>query len=450
MLIFSLLLLTLGCAVALYRWRWGFLAAILLGFVQDPLRKMMPGTPGIMTMYTLPVWVAALASAYAHGHLRPRQFMTQFPRLGRWIGVFGLYLIIPAALSVSHGRGTWQITLLGAMVYLVVFFIVTAGYTFSVRREDAVRVMQYYAVLTGMALLGGLFEYMGHGDHFDALGTQALGNIWVTYRTGEAMFMYAGFFRGPDVMGWHAALLTMIASFMAFRSRGWMRLFWVSLCVWGLFNVWICGRRKMVSMLPVFWSCYLFLIFRFRNVRWIIPTVGTLLLIIAAGWYVMNGNENSASIDTFYMTTIDDIDERLIGHGVGAVLTTIRQAGFWGYGLGMAQQGIHHINAEKPRVWQEGGPGKIVVELGVPGGILFIILLAVLIMTAFHMLSGIVESDLFMPAVCIMSLITANLASGIVSAQIFGDPFIILLLALLIGLLLSFCRVESLPGEKEC
>lgn len=441
MLVFALLLLACGSAVAFYRWRWGLAAALLFGLLQDPLRKMMPGTPGAMTMYTLPVLFSALLSAYLSGELCVHSFLQKFPRLNAWLKYFGLYLVIPAALSLSYGQGTWQITILGIVVYGMVFLTVIAGYAFSQSRNDVSNVLAFYAVITGIILVGGLLEYSGYGEQYAALGTQVLGNIWVTYRTGEALFMYAGFFRGPDIMGWHAALVAMIASFLALKSRGWMRFVWIALCIWGLFNVWICGRRKMISMLPVFWSCFMLLSFRFSRVRWIVPFFGVLLLIMAASWYLVIGNQKSVSVDAFYLTTVDEFDDRLLGHGVKSVLTTIQQAGILGYGLGMGQQGIHHINAEKPRLWQEGGPGKVVVELGVPGGILFLGVLGVLVITALHVVGQAASTGHVMSSMGILSLIIANLASSIVSAQVFGDPFIMLLLAFMTGLLFSESRV---------
>ncbi len=450
MLMLLLLLVFAGCALAVLRWRWGVFAAILIGLLQDPLRKMVPGVPGYLTMVSLPVWMAVIGSALFSGEVRLRTFLSAFPRFAKWISVLGLYLLIPAALSISYGKNSWQIALLGAVIYMTAFLVLAVGWKFPRVESSATGFLAFYAVCTSLLLIGGPLDYFGFGKGIAAIGTEAMDHVWVTYRTGEALYMYAGFFRSPDVMGWHAALLTMVAGLMAARTRGWVRSIWIALSVWGFLNIWICGRRKMISMLPVFWGVFLLLSFKLRNVRRAVPLVGILLLVIAAGWYGVTKTYHATAVDTFYMSTIDEFDEKLWNHGVGAVLTTIHQAGFWGYGLGMSQQGVHHINAEKPRLWQEGGPGKIFAELGVPGAVLLLGAGVVLLLTAYHVVGYRANSVAFYSGAGIFSVLVANMAAAIVSAQIFGDPFILLLLAFLMGLLLSGARTGRVQQEDVC
>ena len=75
-------------------------AAIAIGLLQDPLRKMVPGVPGYLSMTSLPDWMAVVGSALFRGDVRIRPFLSSFPRFSRWIAVFGGYLLIPAALAV--------------------------------------------------------------------------------------------------------------------------------------------------------------------------------------------------------------------------------------------------------------------------------------------------------------------------------------------------------------
>lgn len=440
MLIVIFMLIALGCAVAVYRWRWGVFAAIVMALLQDPLRKMVPGVPGYLAMCSVPIWMTTLGAAIYSRELSPRRFLSRFPRLARWIAIFGGYLLIPAAISFSYGQGTWQITLLGALVYAGAFFMLVAGWYFSTETVSLSTVLAFYAVATSVALIGGPLDYFGIADGWKMIGTEALDTVWMTARTGEIVYMYAGFFRSPDVMGWHAAMVVMVSSLLAVRSRGWVRAFWIAISMWGFMNLWICGRRKMIAMLPVFWSALLFLTYKFRSVGRVIPILSMLLLIAGVGWYGVTRTYHSTAVDTLYGSMVEDWDERVTQHGVKAVITTVDQAGFFGYGLGMGQQGIHHIQAEKPRVWQEGGPGRIVVELGVPGGILFLCMGAVLVLTAYYV-TGLRQKDAsFYLSAGTFSLLASNAASAVVSAQIFGDLFVILFLVFLMGMLLSGSR----------
>ena len=446
MLMSVVTLVAVTCLLALYNWRWGISAAILVGLIQDPLRKMLPGAPAYMVLMSAPVWVAAMASALLRNHLKIRTFLGCFPRLAFWLQAFAAYLVIPAALSASYGRNSWQITLLGAFVYAAAFFVLVAGWQYPGARYVPHQMLVFYAATAGVFLLGGPLEYLGWGNDYPVIGTNILGHIWVTHRTGAAVYMISGLFRSPDIMGWHATLVFMTAVILAHRSRGRSRMVWIALAAWAVLNVWLCGRRKMLAMLPIFMGCYFLLIFRFRNVRQVASIGATALLIIGLGWYVISSYYRDAEVEAFYLTTITDVEDRVHSQGIRTVMHTIYQAGFWGYGLGMSQQGVHNIEADKPHLWQESGPGKLVAELGVPGAILFLILGGVLLMTFYHVVQLSVPHGALNITSGIMAILIANLTSAVVSAQIFGDPLILFLSAFLVGLLLSSARIKNAPA----
>ena len=454
MLKWTILLIVVACFAALRNWRWGFMAAILVGFLQDPLRKMIPGTPSYLAMASTPVWLATVVSAAFMGQLSPQRFFNTFPRLATWIQVFAVYLCIPAAISASYGQGTWQITLLGGFIYATTFLVMVAGWQYPDREKDIRRFLFFYATVTAIMLMGGPLEAWGFQDRMPFLGTEMLGHIWVTYRTGAPVYMRAGFFRSPDVMGWHAALVFMVAVIMAFRAKGLARWTWIAIAVWGVLNIWLCGRRKMLSMVPIFLGAYLLLIFRFKNFRRFFTVTATVLLILGMGWYVISSFYHDEAVEAFYLTIITDAESRVETHGYRTVITTIQKAGFWGYGLGMSQQGVHNITAEKPQLYQESGPGKLFAELGIPGAALFLALGVILFITAYRLVRLERREESFYFSAGIFSLLVANLASAVVSAQIFGDPLVVFLLAALTGVMLSGARhlaikePDLLPAER--
>lgn len=451
MLTFVLLLAGAGCLVALFNWRWGILAAILVSLLQDPLRKLTPGTPAYLVMVSMPIWLATVLSAAYSQELRIQRFLDQFPRLGFWIRIFAAYLLIPAAISATYGRNSWLITLLGAFVYGMMFLTMVAGWQYSARGISPERAMVFYAVVCSLMLIGGPLDSWGYGDRYAAIGTQALGHVWVTHRVGEAVYMLAGLFRSPDVMGWHASLTFMVAAILAFRSKGPVRWIWILVAVWGALNIWLCSRRKMLAMVPIFIGCYALLVFRFKKIQKILSAFGTALLIGGIGWYVIASLFRNDAVERFYLTTIDQASESLERHGYRSVIGTFNQAGFWGYGLGMSQQGVHNIpNVETPRLWQESGPSKLVAELGVPGNLLFLALGAVLILTAYHVVRLSQAKSSFYLSAGILSILVANTAASIVSAQIFGDPLVAFLLTFFMGMLLSSVREgpENQAGTK--
>ncbi len=442
----------IGCCALLawHDWRWGVLVAILVGLLQDPIRKMLPGTPAYLTMASFPIWLTAAVCAVRQQRDSIGRFMAEFPALGRWGPRFALYLVIPAVLSLTYGAGTWQITVLGAAVYLTSFVLVLCGWAYPNSRHSAVWLVGFYALATSVMLTGGPLEQLGWATRLRMLGSESLGHIWVTHRTGRAVYMLAGFFRGPDIMGWHAATVCMVCMLLAHRSKGWMRGFWICLGMWGFMSLWICGRRKMIAMLPVFFGCYLWLGAPTYRVRRVVPLLCAGLIAAAAALYLIGrlyGDQQP--VQEFYLTTLDEWGSQIRRHGWDSVVGTVEQAGFWGYGLGMSQQGIHKINAEKPRVWQESGPSKLFAELGVPGAILFLILGYVLLRTAYAVVRIQTEESSVVLYAGLLSIIIANLSSAIVSAQIYGDTSIASLLAFWMGLLLSGGRVANqVQGES--
>lgn len=446
-----IMLVIAGCLVALARWRWGVLAAVAVALLQDPLRKVIPGTPAYLVLASVPIWLCALGSAGFSGQLRIDRFFASFPRLGLWMKIFAAYLVIPAAISATYGRHSWMITLLGAFVYATMFLMLVAGWQYPGRSASVRWFLVFYACMGALLLIGGPLEALGDQTIRPFLGTEMLGHVWVTHRTGEAVYMLSGLFRSPDVMGWHASLVFMIGVILAFRAKGAARWFWMAVAVWGVLNIWLCGRRKMLAMIPVFLGCYGLFVFRFNQVRKFLSAAATAVLILGLGWHFISSLFYSEAVERFYLTAFSEAQDQVQRHGIDSVVGTFNQAGFWGYGLGMSQQGVHNIpDVETPRLWQESGPSKLVAELGVPGHLLFLILGAVLFVTAYQVVRLGQRRDSFHWTAGIFAILAANVTSSVVSAQIFGDPLVAFLLAFLAGMLLSDARrTGSEPGEAE-
>lgn len=437
-----------AAALAFKNWRWGIAAAIAIGMIQDPIRKMIPGTPAWLTMASLPVWGVAILMALTESRNSTHRFMRNFPRLSYWIQAFSFYLVIAAALSATYGPGTWMITLLGAAIYLSAFFMIVAGWRLSDSGHSLIPLLAFYGILAGVFLIGGPLERMGWAQRTAVIGTEALGHVWVTHRVGDAVYMLSGLFRSPDIMGWHAVTCFMISVIMALRTKGYARAAWILLGVWALISLWLCGRRKMLAMIPIFFGTFMVLTFHLRQARNVIPIIGVILLLLGVGWQML-GAERSSPVATFYLTTLDEWDDRVVQHGFRAVLVTVRQAGFWGYGLGMGQQGVHNIPVVRPRTWQESGPSKLFAELGVPGSFLFLVLGVIFLRTCYDVLRVNRNHPDFYIYLGLFAALIANLASAVVSAQIYGDPFIVLFISLIIGLILSGGKPRVVKAARE-
>jgi hypothetical protein len=368
------------------------------------------------------VWGAAVIGAVLGRQIQWPQFRRHNPGVASAIIVFAVSLVPAAIRSSLYSAGSWQITLVGLLIYGSLLLGMLLGVFYPRTGRDIYRLLAWYCVLSALAVSGGLLEKMGY--RHASIGTESMGFSWVTYRMGsDPVHMLAGFFRGPDVQGWHGSL-------------------WLLTAAVGGMGVLVCGRRKMVSMLPVFLLVYLVLNIRhgrFRQLGWALAAV---VLVCTLGQQVYRVVGVDEVVMRFYGTALDTARDDIQRQGVESVFGTYQQAGFFGYGLGMATQGTHHIAADRPRVWQESGPSKLMAELGVPGFVGFIILGVALLRALAVDLRRAADSSLYAVFSGLAAVVIANGAAGIVSAQIFGDPFVAAFLSLLIGIALSSARVR--------
>lgn len=435
-------LIGISSFAALREWRWGWYGMILVALLQDPLRKMTPGTPAYLVLATVPVWACILLGAWRRHGLSIREFRETFPSQWRVVSAFLLSLVIPVVLSLSYGPGSWQFTLVGLFTQGAFMGGVLLGFNFPVRSGDVERVMRWYCILAAVMMIGAPLEKFHIGVLSGLTGTESLDACWVTYRTGKALFMMSGFFRSPDVLGWHAATLVMFAVTLSLRSERWHRFVWVALAGLGGVALMYCARRKMIAMVPVFglaMCCLQIVLGHFRSLPRLVLVLGV-MGCIALYAYTQVGSD--ADVEKFYGSTMGELDERVQAHGVDSVVITYQQAGFWGHGLGMAVQGVHHINGARPHIWQESGPSMIMAELGVPGLVAFLAMLVAFLVAGYNALkaaAGAPEYPLFLG---MASVIIANLAAAVVSAQIFGDPFIGCFIPFLAGVVLAGKRLE--------
>lgn len=435
-------LLAVGGAVgmALVRWRWGLLLMIPIGLLQDAVRKLTPGAPGYLLLPAGAVWLASVVGAFACGDVSWANFRRMYRTLSAAILLFAL-LIIPATIrSAMYGPGSWRITLIGLFIYGSLLVGMMIGTQYPRQTGDLPRLLGWYCACAAVLVSGGVFERLG--IDLPALGTRALDYVWITYRTGGAVRMYAGFFRGPDIHGWHSATLVMLALALAVCTRGWKaRGVWLTLAAWGAAAVLVCARRKMVAMVPVFAIAFAVLTILHGRGRRLGLMLTLLFAIGASGFQAYRTYVSDEYIDEFYLSTLDTARDDVVRHGWNALAVTYRQAGFLGYGVGMATQGIQHIQADRPRAWQEGGLGKLLAELGVPGLIGFIFMLALLGRALILDIRQASLSPQYPLYAGLAALLIANASAAVVSAQIYGDPFLAALMSFFIGLTLSAARV---------
>jgi len=441
-------LVALAAAVSLVDWRRGWLLAIIVGVLQDPARKLTPGSPVVMTFSILAVYAVILLAARGPILAGMRDISKRYPHLSL-AGIVVLLFLFVAAINglATFGIENWRVPLLSFIIYLAPVPAVVFGYAFVDREERLLTMLRVYTVLTCVALIGTPLEYMKVQSR--ALGMVSLPQGFIRYMPGLEIRILSGFYRAPDIMGWHAAMLTIIGISMALR-RGTFKsaLPWMFVTAWGFTNCILSGRRKAVYMVAVFAAAFVWRYIRRMNITQIVSFVA-LGLTIAFVVHRISSNEESSVYAQGTVVTSDEIFERL----EGGVSVTLEQFGFMGAGLGTSTQGTYHVlksGSESLLGWQEGGLGKLTVELGIPGLIAVGLfgLLVFRIMMIITRFPDEVDSTQIV-RVSLFGMVIANIVNFLVSAQAYSDPVLTLMSAFIVGALLASPALEGRRRTAE-
>jgi len=439
-------LVGLATALALRDWRRGVLLGIAVGLLQDPVRKLTPGTPAIMAVSSFPVWIAVLVRLRLSESGAWRRLRQDWPRVARRMVIFVFLLLPAAAMAFQYGLGAWRLVVIGLMGYVAPLVGVVMGYSYTRSPAELRTLMVRYCAMASLLMTGSLIEYAGLAPGWPAVGTESLGVHWVRYAGGGVFDLISGFFRSPDLMGWHAAALMMLALTLALGSRGPQGLRWLIPATLAAVCLVISGRRKMVVM-PAVWVA----VVAIANVRAgrmsRVASLAALGGLTALGLFLA-GREMAvgASYYAYARSVQDETTGRLISGAWDDVWYTLQQSGFLGEGLGSASQGAQYVTEVRERSWQESGFSKLVIELGVPGFVWALVLsstLAAALLSCLSRASG-PDNPLLIGSIAFCA---ANAMSFIISHQVYGDLLVVTLSAFFVGIALAGQR-WMLPGRS--
>ena len=434
-----LALLLLACVIAFLDWRRGWYLAIVCGVLQDPVRKMTTGTPVVITFSVVLVYLFVLLSAQGQLQNTLGDVSKRFGSLYLAVSIFVVFLVLAAANGlITYGLEYWKAPALSFIIYLMPIPALLLGYTFYRRDEDLLPFLVFYAVLTSIALIGVVLEHQGL--RWSALGlVAATEGSNIRMLPGIQLTMLAGFYRGPDILAWHAAMLAAIGIAMSIRARvlsaAWP---WMIVAAWGVYACFLSGRRKALYMVLVFVAVFVWRYARRLNAPQAVSFTTLVLLLFV----VTHRLATSEGTDAYVRAAALQQGE-LFTRLEGGFSETIEQSGFMGAGLGTATQGTQHFT-QKSFSWQEGGLGKLAIELGVPGVIAAAFLLFVLLNYMLKITRAPDEPGTSQIIRCmLMAMLVANMANFIASAQAYSDPVLTLMTAFLGGCLLATAATES-------
>lgn len=433
-------LLGLSVLVALFDWRRGWLLLLVCGMLQDPARKLTPGSPVAMTLSAVVVYVAILFAAYNTLQEHRREFSRRFPSL-YIVAAAMLIILVLAAINglASYGIEYWKVPMLSLFTYVSPLPAVLLGYVYVQREEDLYKFFRFYAVLTSLMLVGAMLEYFRFSH--PSLGLVAVQGDYIRHLPGIQIRMLSGFYRAPDVLAWHAATLTAIGAAMSVRAGISKRaLPWIAATSWGFLNCLMSGRRKAMYYVLMFTLVFLWRYFRrmqMRQILAVLVTVGILGFVVQK----LSSAEETSVYTRGATATQGEILQRI----EGGVRDTFNQFGYMGAGLGAATQGVYHLLPNKQTLgWQEGGLGKLAVELGLPGLIVIAFFAWVLVRLLLRLtrIPDVPGSSQLL-RVMLFALLCANIANFLGSAQAYTDPLLTLMTAFFLGALFATATLDE-------
>jgi hypothetical protein len=432
-------------AYALVDWRRGWLLVMICGVIQDPVRKLTPGSPVYISFAVVALYAVILFSARNEMRTHASEFARRFGSVSTGIMVF-IFLLLIAAVNgmVTYGFDKWKAPMISLVTYVIPVIAALLGYTWLQREEMMLRFLRIYAAITSVALIGTVLEYLR--VHSRLLGLVSFEGDYIRHLPGIQIRMLSGIYRSPDVMAWHAGMLTVIGVAMTLRA-GLRRqmLIWSAVAGWGFFNCMIAGRRKAIYFVLVFCVMFLWRYARRVQTAQIFATMGLLAILFSVVNY-FSGDEDKSVYTRGAVASQLELGQRF----EGGVMQTFREVGYMGAGLGTATQGVHHLLGSNSIGWQEGGLGKVAMEVGLPGLIALsvmgvIVLRLLLILTRITDVPG---SSQFL-RVILFSLVTANIAGFIASAQAYTDAVMALTAGFLVGGLFASAALDERTAEAN-
>jgi len=451
--IFLVILLS-ACLTSLVRWRYTLVAVLLVGFCQDPFRKLIAGEPRILVVTVGVVFAAGLLSLLARKGLAglTEPFFKWTADLRTPLTIFILVLVVQFLHSFFR-FGNPVVSVIGLLSYSAPFFAVALGYFWANGLQEVRQFFKVYAVIGTLVALSIALSFNG----FDWTIFKEVGAGLKIYDMGTVLFSHAGIMRTGEIAAWHIATTAcfFIILFFTAKRRGSSAL--LAVCVIALMiAIFLTGRRKMFMLFSLFVVFYIFGIARGMAAGYVfagvaIAFIGWLVVeVIFPGGYGESINNYIARGTTVYT----DATGRFIDIGINPIYWAYDRVGLLGGGLGVGSQGAgYYGSVDIAGGSGEGGLGKIMVELGLPGllvifwlglsGLRYVLRLLKLA----SMQSAEPRWLVFVLGVVVFLFV--NVLTFSVATQLYGDMFILIMLGTIAGFLLAVPRMIAISADSS-
>lgn len=295
-----------------------------------------------------------------------------------------------------------------------------------------VRWFRLYLSLTALSTASLVISCLGlEALLFDELG----GGIEINLvDVGLMIKGFSGLWRNFDIAAWFIAAAGCLLVVLAATTRKPQLIALavvIAVAVLGLAT--LTGRRKALALAAGFAVLFP-----------LIASGGVLLLVVflglnVPGWLVPVAQGFVARL----ATTFSDMDERFRLLGVGSPGWATNWAGWIGFGVGAGAQDSQYLNVQATSAAvggaAEAGSGKFLIELGLPGLLLAFTFSFFLAQQFFRICRASLakSGSCGMPVCGLAAFVGANIPVFLLASQIYGNPFVPLILGFFSGTILA-------------
>jgi hypothetical protein len=443
-------------------WRDGLLITVAIGFLQDPIRKITPTQPSTISGLVLLAFLFCLVVMYertASGFSLRQMFWTA-PAAQDWVPLY-FGLIVFQAVNSFLRFGDLRLTGLGIAFYIAPAAALWAGYQAGCNPRVLRRIIITYLFFCFLFAITAFLDFRGlRGTLMREVGE----GIMITFEGFSAQGV-SGFWRTSEIAGWHLAAgccLSIALGVSSRRRESQIMLFLLA----GFFAYMTIptGRRKSLVLTLAFSALYLLLFSRKASAasreRLFSSVLGSAAMAYASyALFLISAKGDSFDIYlNRVLTAKDDILERFQGQGVGALTRGLEISQGFGLGVGaganlgnlkisdaaQAQRG----NIQSLSYATEGGGGRIVAELGLPGLVIgggMAVMFMISLWKNFLILQRLPNNIAFL-LLGLLSFGLANILFFFSAGQVYSDPFVLIMMGLSFG---AFLAVPTLIARHQ-
>jgi hypothetical protein len=443
----------MSAVAASVNYRLGFWLMLVVALLGDPMRKVIYGHPVYISVAFLPIFTVVFFKVLAANRGKHRVFF-YFPKMKRPFQIFLVILAVNALRPIIANPESLPMVLYGLAQYAGWILVALMGFCLINKEEDLIKFAKVYMLTVTPFLITVPFHLWGFEETWPILQTMEFGSkAWLYYpSTGGVLRLINGTFRFPEVMGWHAMTASICALYILFRDS--KRLFWriYSPCfsLFATYCALLSVRRKYLLGIAIFIALFLALGMK-KNIKKAIGYIVVFIVLFGIGSHYLR----QAGVDAYVQQGGTGFQEAISGfnsRALGSIQWALERDGFFGRGVGTTAQGSRHVSAFMGTTeggFIEAGPGKVVSDIGIPGLLIFAIMMLVFLKSSYKMLFG--RSALkvnMVTTVFLLSMVLVNLISFSLSHQIYADPLIGMLTGLGFGFLLAVPKMVEQVQHK--